>query len=86
MSTSVRFKIDGKNHTYYVRSCENLVNNVYLWALKSGTTTVCRYLLGPRAIQYVKYNGKIYDFKKSGKLDLFYNNIMTELALDNLNG
>lgn len=86
MSISLRFKTDGKNHTYYVRSCENLVNNVYLWASKSGTTTLCRYSLGPRTIRYVKYNGKMYDFKKFGELDLFYNSIMTELALDNLNG
>ena len=89
MSTSVRFKIDGKNHTYYVRSCETLskyrIYGIYLWASKSGTTTLCRYSLGPMCIRYVKYNGKMYDFKKFGELDLFYNNIMTELALDNLN-
>lgn len=86
MSTSVRFKLDGKNHTYYARSCERGGYCVYLWALKSGTTTLCRYSLGPISIRHVKYNGKMYDFKKSGELDLFYNNIMTELALDNLNG
>ena len=38
----------------------------------------------PKPLTY--YNGKMYDFKKFGELDLFYNNIMTELALDNLNG
>lgn len=91
MSTSVRFKIDGKNNTYYVSSCKVWGNNyriygVFLWALKSGTTTLCRYSLGPMNIRHVKYNGKMYDFKKSGELDIFYNSIMTELALDNLNG
>ena len=86
MSTSVRFKLDGKNHTYYARSCERCGFGVYLWAMKSGTTTLCRYSFGPTAIRHVKYNGKMYDFKKFGELDLFYNNIMTELALDNLNG
>lgn len=86
MSTSVRFKLNGKNHTYYARSCERCGFGVYLWATKSGTTTLCRYSFGPIAIRYVKYNGKMYDFKKFGKVDLFYNNIMTELALDNLNG
>lgn len=92
MSTSVRFKLyGGKNHTYYVRSCEPWRNEygiygVFLWASKSGTTTLNRYSLSPMYIRYVKYNGKIYDFKKFGELDLFYNNIMTELALDNLNG
>ena len=92
MSTSVRFKLDdGKNQTYYVRSWEPWKNEyriygVFLWASKSGTTTLCRYSLGPMNIRHVKYNGKMYDFKKSGELDLFYNNIITELALDNLNG
>lgn len=89
MSTSLRFKLNGKNNTYYVRSCEIWGNEyrvygLYLWAAKSGTTTVCRYSLSPVAIRYVKYNGKEYDFKKSGQLDLFYNNIKTELALDDL--
>lgn len=92
MSTSVRFKInDGKNYTYYVRSCkpwknEHRVYSLYLYASKSGTTTFWRYTFSPMHIRYVKYNGKMYDFKKSGELELFYNNIMTELALDNLNG
>lgn len=92
MSTSVRFKLaEGKNYTYYVRSCEPWGNEhrrygIDLWATKSGTTTLCRYSFGPMNIRYVKYNGKMYDFEKSSELDLFYNNIMTELALDDLNG
>ena len=91
MSTSVRFKLaGGKNYTYYVRSCEPWRNEhgiygLYLYASKSGTTTFCRYSLGPMYIRYVKYNGKMYDFNKSGELEIFYNNIMTELALDDLN-
>lgn len=88
----VRFKYHGKNRTFYVAECYPVLytdgsRGITVkghFAVYGGTYGTSDIYHLSNVTRGIKYNGRMYDFRKPKDIELFGKLLETDLAFDNL--